>query len=47
MHLYFPLGAFAAYKALYELAGRPFYWDKTAHGHSLDAPPEKAPPPEG
>ncbi|MFP4326996.1 MAG: glycosyltransferase family 2 protein [Paracoccaceae bacterium] len=35
MHLYFPLGALAAYKALYELAGKPFFWDKTAHGHSL------------
>ncbi|WP_371059303.1 glycosyltransferase family 2 protein [Rhodosalinus sp. 5P4] len=40
MHLYFPLGAFAAYKALFELAGRPFYWDKTTHGHSLPEPPE-------
>jgi len=35
MHLYFPIGALAAYKALYELAGKPFFWDKTAHGHSL------------
>jgi len=41
LHLYFPLGAIAAYKALYELALRPFYWDKTAHGHSQ---PDKAPP---
>ncbi len=30
--LYFPLGALAAYKALYELIAQPFYWDKTAHG---------------
>ena len=41
MHLYFPLGAFASYKALVELMRAPFYWDKTAHGHSLDA--ERAP----
>jgi len=33
LHLYFPLAAFAAYKALWELAARPFYWDKTSHGH--------------
>lgn len=32
MHAYYPLAAFAGYKALYELAARPFYWDKTAHG---------------
>lgn len=32
MHFYYPLAAFAAYKALYELAARPFYWDKTQHG---------------
>lgn len=31
--LYFPLGALAAYKALYELVTNPFYWDKTQHGH--------------
>ncbi|WP_163846304.1 glycosyltransferase family 2 protein [Pseudooceanicola aestuarii] len=41
MHFYFPLGCLAAYKALYELVLRPFYWDKTSHGHSLVAP---APP---
>ncbi|MFN0113623.1 MAG: glycosyltransferase [Paracoccaceae bacterium] len=29
---YFPLGTCAAAKALYEMAARPFYWDKTAHG---------------
>lgn len=34
---YFPLGALAGYKALYELVAKPFYWDKTQHGHS---PPE-------
>ena len=32
MHFYYPLGAFAAYKALYEMLKRPFYWDKTGHG---------------
>ena len=34
LFLYFPLGTLAAYKALWELIARPFYWDKTAHGHS-------------
>jgi glycosyltransferase XagB len=33
MHLYFPLGALASYKAGWELVRKPFYWDKTAHGH--------------
>lgn len=32
MKLYFPLASLAAYKGLWELATRPFYWDKTAHG---------------
>lgn len=35
LHLYFPLGVLAAYKALYELVFAPFYWDKTNHGLSL------------
>ncbi|WP_299613908.1 glycosyltransferase [uncultured Tateyamaria sp.] len=30
--LYFPLGALASYKAIYELVFAPFYWDKTQHG---------------
>lgn len=30
---YFPLGAMASYKAIYELLTNPFYWDKTQHGH--------------
>ena len=34
MHLYGPLGAVAAYKALYELVLKPFFWDKTTHGLS-------------
>lgn len=32
LQFYFPLAAIAAYKGLFELACRPFYWDKTAHG---------------
>ncbi len=32
LHLYFPLAAVAAYKGLYELTWKPFYWDKTTHG---------------
>ena len=34
MHLYFPLGAIAAYKAIWEMISKPFYWDKTTHGLS-------------
>lgn len=37
MHFYAPLGAIAAYKALYELILKPFFWDKTAHGLSVTA----------
>ncbi|RCW84809.1 glycosyltransferase family 2 protein [Paracoccus lutimaris] len=32
MHLYFPLGCLAAWKAIYEVVVKPFYWDKTQHG---------------
>jgi len=32
LHFYFPLAAIAAYKGVIELATKPFYWDKTAHG---------------
>ncbi|MFY0634468.1 MAG: glycosyltransferase [Vannielia sp.] len=32
LHLYFPLGALASYKALWEIVTKPFYWDKTTHG---------------
>ncbi len=32
MLLYWPLGAFAAYKAIWELFMYPTYWDKTEHG---------------
>ena len=37
MHFYAPLAAVAAYKALYELVCKPFFWDKTAHGLSVAA----------
>jgi len=37
MHFYAPLAAVAAYKALYELVLKPFFWDKTAHGLSVAA----------
>ena len=33
MMLYHPLATLAAYKALWELMTKPFYWDKTSHGH--------------
>jgi len=29
---YFVFGTIAAYKGLFELMVRPFYWDKTEHG---------------
>jgi cellulose synthase/poly-beta-1,6-N-acetylglucosamine synthase-like glycosyltransferase len=32
LHLYFPLATLAAYKALWEMITRPFFWDKTMHG---------------
>ena len=32
LHVYFPLGALASYKAAWELVARPFFWDKTSHG---------------
>ncbi len=32
LQFYFPLAALAAYKGLWEMATRPFYWDKTHHG---------------
>lgn len=41
LHFYFPLGVFAAYKALYELVFAPFFWDKTTHGHSLGPRPPR------
>jgi glycosyltransferase XagB len=32
LKLYYPLASVAGYKALIELATKPFYWDKTSHG---------------
>lgn len=34
MHFYLPLNMIAAYRALYELILKPFYWEKTTHGIS-------------
>ena len=34
LHVYYPLATVAAYKALWELIFKPFYWDKTQHGVS-------------
>ena len=36
MPFYFALGTFAAFKALFELLHKPFYWDKTQHGYTPD-----------
>lgn len=47
MHLYTLFGALAAYKALYELVGKPFFWDKTAHGLSLGHVPAPRPAADG
>lgn len=48
LHVYFPLGALASYKAALELLRKPFYWDKTSHGH-FDMPdmPPPVPPRTG
>jgi hypothetical protein len=40
MPFYFCFGAFAAYKALFEIIRSPFFWDKTEHGVSV--PRDKA-----
>ena len=40
MVLYYPLGVLAAYKGLWELAVKPFFWDKTQHGHAQEEAPE-------
>lgn len=32
-YFYFPLATVASYKALLELCTKPFFWDKTMHGH--------------
>lgn len=43
MLLYYPLGVIAAYKALWELAVKPFFWDKTEHGQAGEDQPPVAP----
>ncbi len=43
LHFYFPLAALAAYKGVFELATKPFYWDKTSHG--IFAPTTAGQPP--
>ncbi|MGB4828799.1 MAG: glycosyltransferase, partial [Paracoccaceae bacterium] len=40
LHFYFPLAALAAYKGLWEMLTRPFYWDKTSHGIYDPAEPQ-------
>ncbi|MGB3146402.1 MAG: hypothetical protein WBA91_01445, partial [Paracoccaceae bacterium] len=48
LHVYFPLGALASYKALWEAVFRPFFWDKTLHGvidSAVDPAAETAQPP--
>lgn len=47
LHLYFPLGCLAAWKAIYEVVVKPFYWDKTQHGifeAGAEEPPAAAVP---
>ncbi len=36
MSAYMALGTLAIYKGAWELITRPFYWEKTAHGHSAE-----------
>jgi glycosyltransferase XagB len=33
LYFYHPLATLAAYKAAWEMLTKPFYWDKTSHGH--------------
>ncbi|MCU0908836.1 MAG: glycosyltransferase [Rhodobacteraceae bacterium] len=35
LHLYQMAATAAAWKGLWEIMARPFYWEKTSHGHSL------------
>ncbi|MEN8893867.1 glycosyltransferase [Planktotalea arctica] len=39
---YLALGTLAIYKGAWELITRPFYWDKTSHGHSGDVSDQPA-----
>ena len=43
LQFYFPLAAVAAYKGIFELAWKPFYWDKTVHGVLLPTRPTQPP----
>lgn len=45
LYFYQPLATFAAYKAAWEMLSRPFYWDKTSHGH-FDSPTAPGLPPQ-
>ncbi|WP_282602539.1 glycosyltransferase [Paracoccus sp. PARArs4] len=48
LHIYFPLGCLAGWKAIYEVVTKPFYWDKTAHGLFVETQEPEAPAlPEG
>jgi cellulose synthase/poly-beta-1,6-N-acetylglucosamine synthase-like glycosyltransferase len=38
---YWPLQTWAALRAAIELFHKPFHWEKTDHGHSLDEPVDK------
>ncbi len=40
LHMYFGLAVIAAYKGIWELFSKPFYWDKTAHGVVSSTPPK-------
>lgn len=44
--LYWVLMSVAAYKALFQLISKPFYWEKTVHGLSSEDSAEKAAPPD-
>jgi hypothetical protein len=35
LHLYQMAATAAAWKGVWEIMARPFYWEKTSHGHSL------------
>lgn len=50
LHVYFPLGALAGWRAIYEAVTRPFHWEKTAHGlfdHLPEADVAPVPVPSG
>jgi hypothetical protein len=45
--LYWVLMSLAAYKALFQLIRKPFYWEKTIHGLTSGPATQKDPPPDG